>query len=199
MAKSTEIIIPRIQQETIIVTLEGTSELIIHRFSERQISDIATKQGAGGKPKKGKRDPEAEYEAAKYLTEDGKPGLPAIQIKAAMVGACSFIDGVTKVVAKGAFFVQGEILPINHVKPHMRTDVVRLSGIGRTADLRYRPGFPAGWEVKAEILFNPSVISAEGIINLLENAGFSCGLGDWRPSAPKRPGPYGRFRVKAEA
>lgn len=199
MTKPATIIIPRIQEDTIEVTLQGTSELIIHRFAEKQISDIAAKQGAGGKPKKGKRDPEAEYEAAKYLTKDGKPGVTAIMIKAAMVGACSFIDGITKVVAKGAFFVKGEILPINHVEPYMRIDVVRLSGVGRTADLRYRPGYPVGWEVEAEILFNPDVISAEGVVNLLEMAGFSCGLGDWRPSSPRSPGPYGRFRVKAES
>ncbi len=198
MAQSKEIIVPRIRQEGITVTLEGTSELITHNFSDKQMSDIATKQAGGGKPKRGKRDPKAEYKAAMYMTEKNKPGIPARAIKAAMVGACSFIDGVTKVAARGAFFVQGEILPINHVKPHMRTDVVRLSGPGRTADLRYRPGFPAGWEVKVEILFNPGVISAEGIINLLENAGFSVGIGDWRPSS-KSGGPYGRFRVKAKS
>lgn len=197
MAKSKEIIVPRIDQESVTVTLVGTSELITHRFSEKQIQDIADKQGGGGKKKKGKRDPKAEYKASMYLTEKGKPGIPAIAVKAAMVGACTFIDGVTKVAARGAFFVLGDILPVNHVKPHMRTDVVRLSGPGRVADLRYRAGFPAGWEVKVEVLYNPSVISTEGIINLLENAGFSVGIGDWRPSSTKG-GPHGRFRVKAE-
>jgi hypothetical protein len=30
---------------------------------------------------------------------------------------------------------------------------------------------------------------------IVEKAGKKAGLGDWRPSAPKKPGPYGTFEL----
>lgn len=71
----------------------------------------------------------------------------------------------------------------------VRRDPVRVNGGG--ADLRYR-GSVKDWEMEMLIQFNADVVSAEQVLNLLNTAGFACGLGEWRP---ERNGDYGRYEV----
>ncbi len=76
--------------------------------------------------------------------------------------------------------------------PLVREDMVRV-GMG-TADLRYRPEFRS-WRCNLRSVFDARQVSAEQIVNLFTQAGFSSGIGEWRRSAPKRPGTYGSFEV----
>lgn len=76
----------------------------------------------------------------------------------------------------------------------MREDMVRLSGRGSSADLRYR-GQVTEWSMKFQIDWNDGVLSPIQIINLLNIAGFSCGLGEWRP---QKSGKNGMFEVKSD-
>jgi hypothetical protein len=71
----------------------------------------------------------------------------------------------------------------------MVEDNVRLGG--KTADLRYRPYF-SGWSILLKITHNANVITQEQVVNLLNLAGFSVGIGDWRP---EKDGNAGRFHV----
>lgn len=71
----------------------------------------------------------------------------------------------------------------------MRQDMVTV-GMG-TADIRFR-GQVSDWEAKFMIQFNADILSAEQILNLLQIAGFSQGLGEWRP---ERNGSNGTFEV----
>jgi hypothetical protein len=131
-----------------------------------------------------------------------------------MVDACSFVDGVTKVTARGAFHVNlGEELvpieggkakkravkqsPFGDCEPTQREDMVRVGGKGPgtgTADLRYRPEY-TGWSIPIRVDYNSSVISMEQIVNLLNLAGFSIGIGEWRP---QKDGQWGMFEVVAD-
>lgn len=71
----------------------------------------------------------------------------------------------------------------------MREDMVRV-GMG-SADLRYR-GQVKEWSMKVLVRFNANKLSAEQVVNLLQYAGFSSGLGEWRP---ERNGDFGTFEV----
>ena len=71
----------------------------------------------------------------------------------------------------------------------MREDMVRV-GMG-TADIRFR-GEVSDWSIDFIIEYNPTVISCEQILGLLDLAGFSVGIGEWRP---QRSGDYGRFKI----
>ena len=184
-----EIIVPPIDKARFKITIVGDSSLISHRFSDRQKKAMLDKQMKKAQAAKEAKNPEQDYHDSMYMTPDGKPGYPASGIKKACVDACSFIEGLTKVEARGAFYIMGDILPITG-EPQMREDIVRLGG--RTADLRYRAEF-SEWSIEFDVLHNPRVISAEAIINLIENAGFSVGIGDWRP---QKAGSHGMFRVK---
>lgn len=187
-AKNTSAIeLPPLNIQNVTFMLVGDSPLIVHAWSEkakRQMLDKQMKKATKGKEAK---DPEADYEACFYRTETGAYGFPAIGLKAAMVSAARFVDAKMTVL-RGAVHIDAEMIEIVG-EPRPREDMVRV-GMG-TADIRYRPEFPE-WRSPVTIKFNASVISAEQIANLLNNAGFGVGIGEWRP---ERNGSYGRFHV----
>ena len=76
--------------------------------------------------------------------------------------------------------------------PEMREDMVRI-GMG-TADIRYRGEFK-NWSTILTIRYNERAMSLEQIINLFNIGGFSCGVGEWRPS---KDGSYGMFHVATQ-
>lgn len=171
-----------------MLTLVGDSPLIVHAWSEKAKRAMLDKQMKKATKAKEAKDPDADYEACFYRTETGEYGFPAIGVKAAMVSAARFVDGMKMTVLRGAFHIDAELLPIIGT-PRRREDMVRV-GMG-TADIRYRPEFPA-WKMPVAIKFNSNVISAEQIANLINEAGFGVGIGEWRP---ERNGSYGRFHV----
>jgi hypothetical protein len=192
MAKQQEkliIRIPPIKVKVVEVHLVGDSPLICHKWSDdakRQMLDKQMKRATSGKAAK---DPEKDYAASLYKHPDGSYGFPAVAFKSAAVDACSHIEGMTKVEARGAFHIIGDMVKLEG-KPNPREDMVRLGGT--TADIRYRGEFRK-WSVKLRIRFNENVLSAEQIINLLNVAGFAIGVGDWRP---EKNGSFGMFHVQ---
>lgn len=179
--------LPALKIEAVQFTLVGDSPLIVHAWSEKAKRQMLDKQMKRAKQAKEAKDPEADYEACFYRTPSGAYGFPAIGVKAAMVGACRFVD-MKMTEARGAFHIDCEMLEVIG-EPRPREDMVRV-GMG-TADIRYRPEF-ADWKMPVLVKFNSSVISAEQLANLLNVAGFSIGIGEWRP---ERNGQYGRFHV----
>lgn len=176
------------------VEIEGVRPMIQHRFSEKSIRQIEEKQQKkNAKTKKEVRNPQAEFEAAKYKDKNGNIAFPALCLKQAIVGSARMVDGLPMTILRGAVFVKGDeegMIKVNHKSCELRRDVVRLNG--GPADLRYRPELK-DWKMKLNIDYNADVISAEQIVNLLSIAGFSQGLGEWRP---ERNGDFGTFRVK---
>jgi hypothetical protein len=107
------------------------------------------------------------------------------------VQAATQLDrSVTKVMLRGAFHVIGELTPlILEADPEMREDMVRV-GMG-TADLRYRPEF-SKWAVDLYVRVNTRVLSRDQLTYLFNQAGFSAGVGEWRP---EKDGSFGLFHV----
>lgn len=185
------IVLPRLNLQRIEILLVGDSPLICHRWSEKAKAQMLATQMKKAKQAKEAKDPQADYESSLYPHPDGGFAFPAVAFKACAVDAASFVDGLTKVTCRGSFHVEGEWVKING-EPSMREDMVRI-GMG-SADIRYRGEFKK-WSAMVNISFNASAISAEQIIHLYDLAGFSCGLGEWRP---QRDGPFGRFHVARE-
>lgn len=71
----------------------------------------------------------------------------------------------------------------------MRQDMVTV-GMG-SADIRFR-GQVEDWEAEFLIEFDENIFSVEQILNLLQRAGFSQGLGEWRP---EKNGDNGTFEL----
>lgn len=197
-----EIHAPRIQ--VVDVPIVGTTPLIVHAWSEKSRKEMLDKQMGATKRAKEKKDPHADYMASRYIADAGWDGVPAVAFKAAMVGACRTIDDFPMTLAKRLFRVRadgrstGGTLAVDLVRiigePRMRKDMVRVAG--GTADIRFRAEFPE-WSAVIGIEFNASMVSAEQVINLLALAGYSEGICEWRPSAPKSAtGSYGCWRIQ---
>lgn len=200
---STVIELPRLNIEQLQIRLIGDSPLVVHAWSEKAKEMMRQTQQKKAKRAKEARDPWADFCESLYWISDKpvKPtekdvqkavfGFPSIGFKTAAVDACSHVDGVTKVEARGAFHVDGELVAIEG-HPKMREDMVRV-GMG-TADLRYRGEF-FPWSVTLNIRHNANVLSAEQLVNLFNTAGFAIGVGEHRP---QRDGSWGLFHVAGE-
>jgi len=204
VAKTTTAIeLPPLALETVEIPLIGTAPLIVHAWSEKALRAMADKQQKKATKGREAKDPRADFIGSLYpLTElPEKPsdedlaaarfGFPAVAFKSAAVTACTSTGAITKVAARQAFHVEGEMVEIIGPPPAMREDVCRV-GMG-VADLRYRGQFDP-WGVKVRVQINTAVISPEQVVNLFGLAGFAVGIGEWRP---ERDGGYGRFRVAA--
>lgn len=181
--------IPALQIRTAMITLSGTTPLIVHRFAEKARKEMLNKITGKARMKADPYDADQAYFDSLYLLPDGTPGFPAVAFKAAAVNAANDA-GIQKVLARRAFHIEGgELVPIKG-EHRMREDVVRIA-MG-TATLRHRAEFPE-WEVTVPVTYNASIISLEQLVNLFNIAGFGVGVGEWRP---ERNGINGTWLVK---
>jgi len=198
--KGKEIVIPSVNLAQISIKIRGVTPLITNKFPESTKKAIEEKQGmkakAASNKGRGARDPEKEFKESLYEVP-GQPdvyGLPAGGIKKALVTAGGRFTEQKMTILRGAFSITGEVIPILGSKPQMRTDVVRLQGMGRPADLRYRAEFRK-WSMDIPIIFNADIVSVDQVVGLFQICGFSVGFGDWRPECN---GIYGQFEVVNE-
>jgi|TARA_Y100000310_G_scaffold72747_1_gene68844 hypothetical protein len=194
--------IQAIEPITIKVTvqaLEGKSDLHTHRFGEtalKGLRDSTMKKPRQGK--KAKRDPDQEYKESLYVFGKDTIGVPAIMFKKAMTNACRLTD-LPMTHAKQMIFVLGtdpdepEFCEVYNTAPQIHEAIVP-AGNGKGATLSYRACFPGDWRIDVGLQFIPNVISTEQVLNLLNLAGFSVGIGCQRP---ERGGQYGRFSIVA--
>jgi hypothetical protein len=201
-----KISLPKLDIQIIEVPIVGDAILITHNWSEKAKQMMLGKQMKEANEGLAAKDPEADFRAGVYEMSDGGAGIPSVAFKNAAVEACTSLD-ITKIAARQAFHVMGEIAWVNGAfpglemrqdlvriqgsKPQMREDMVKLSGPGSSADLRYRPQFWPWWALLT-IRFNTRVLSAAQIVNLINTAGFGVGVGDWRPA---KNGQHGMFHV----
>lgn len=183
--------IPKPNIKTVQFVVKGTRPLIYHKWQEKAKKQIRDKQQKKVKSKD-IRDSEQEYLDSFYYDASGNIAFPAINIKNSMVGATRFIDDIPMTVVRGAIFVRGDVdgmIPVRYKEKIKREDMVRVMRGG--ADLRYR-GQLNDWEMTIQVEFNANVFSADMVTNLLLTAGFSQGLGEWRP---EKNGDYGTFEI----
>ena len=189
--------IPEIRKRTALIRIAGVTPLITNKWSEKAIKQMRDAQTKAAKTAKGAKDAAADTEAATYYLISGcGVGFPAIGFKKAMVDAAVAL-GSYKTVVRRAFHIITEefsdagmmLVPIQFQSKGMREDLVRV-GMGK-ADLRYRPEF-RDWHADVPFLYDSNQISLAQIVSLLKQAGFSTGIGEWRP---EKDGISGMFDV----
>ncbi len=184
--------VPQIKVARMTVTIRGISPYLAHGWSAKSIKMMEDKQQGAAMGKKEKRDPKAEFEAAKILDDKGIDSVPALHIKCAMASASTFVDGMSRKEILGSIFVEGQYLPLNFKKCVMRTDIARVGGgMNKVASPVYRPEYH-DWSVNVPIRFIENHVSAAEVVNLLNLAGMCIGLGDWRI---EKKGTHGAFEV----
>ena len=118
----------------------------------------------------------------------------------------SFITGASRggldvkmTELRGAFFLEGatdasnfDFAEIVGPAPIMREDMVKVGGMSKTADIRYRGEFQQ-WEIPLKMRINKNgKYSIEQILNCVTMGGFVTGIGEWRP---ERDGQYGMYSL----
>jgi len=206
MAKKNETKVVKLyglQFATIQIPIIGVSPLIVHRFDEkskRQMDEAAEAEKGlkqGGK-KKNIANPEEDFKSSLYYLSDGKGyGFPALAFKAAMVSAAYRAYGKKMTIANSAFQVLADDVETGLVKingePRLREDMVRIGGITKVASPRYRAEFP-NWSATITIKYLADIASESELVGYLNAAGFSVGVGEWRP---EKSGDKGMFEVVA--
>lgn len=173
--------------------IRGTSPLIQHAWSDKGLKMMRMSAAERKKQPKTQREPQQEAESATYRTDEGAYGIPLTAFKAALVGAAHKDFGLEKTLLRKAFFVpsadSGRVVAMECEEPIVREDIVRV-GAGQT-DLRYRPQFDR-WRVNILAEIDGELLSGQDVANLVNRAGFSVGIGEWRP---ERGGEFGRFEL----
>ena len=177
------------------VPIVGVGGYIPHRLDEGT-AKLAQKLDAKGKSIKGKaprkqRDLDEEYGACFYLDDDGAYCVPGSAFKRALVSAAIDVEGVHGTTVKRNIRIMELMAPLEYDELVRREDTVRQSGQTRAPDIRHRPEF-LGWSTELTVKFDAEVMPMESVLNLFARAGFSVGVGDWRP---EKGGEHGTFLI----
>ncbi len=199
-ADSKVVEIPEPDITTVHLVLVGDKKLVMHAWSQKSRKMIEDAQSGAARKKKEPRDPDAEFNAARYVSKDGWDGIPAISFKKSAVGACRYVEGIPMTQARGVIFVEhdgvdqydNELIRIMSDPPVKQEDTVRLPN--GNADLRYRPRYDR-WYVNIRVRFNSNVISQAQVINLFSLAGLHCGVGEGRPNSKSNTMDWGMFHI----
>lgn len=220
--RTVELHVKPLQLERLKVTLEGQTPLIVNNFSNRGagLIEMRSKQLGEAQPKKREpknpikcfidslywtKAPKVKGTLKDFIksesTEPSRDGIvsakgtfsiPFSMIKGAIETAALAVDGASKAAVQRSVRIVETWIEIKGSDPVMREDVVRLKDFNRTADLRYRGMFKQ-WSVSFTVEYLATAMKAADVINLLHHAGFTSGLGEWRP---EKGGEFGRFTIK---
>jgi len=182
-----------------IITIEGTNSLLLHKYT---VSTISKGPGIRGL----KEDYSTEWKKSTYLNDKGQVIMPWQNIMASIYDGCKGEkDGkifLTRVVNTSLEVITLEPLILIDNSPITldlieEKDWIYVCGAvisGRRVD-RSRTMLPKGWIVTFEIKLKDKLFDEEMVKEIVTKAGVKAGFGDWRPSAPKKPGPYGTYKL----
>jgi hypothetical protein len=170
------------------VEVAGLSDLIQSNFSQKTIEEMLRKHMGFAVHKEPKKPAEL-IERAIIRNIDGRVCIPPTAFKKGMLTASLPVKSLKKTELRPALWVEGSSIPITYDEMVPRMDMVRLAGVSRTPDVRFRPMF-TNWKARMIIGFS-EVLKPETVIALLNKAG-KVGVGEWRP---ERDGSFGTYKV----
>lgn len=184
--------------------IEGASMLGISRFSQKAREAMEAKQIAGStakvKNKREARDFDADYEASKYVSEEGwlganascfRNGIISVSKIAGLVmtrvklAAWTIADGVDKFDGTPLVRIYGE--PEKWIAPVRNAD--------GSFDLRSRARWRE-WKMTVQMEFDAGILSLDNLTNLMIRLGRQAGICEGRPDSKFGPGiGMGLFRL----
>jgi hypothetical protein len=186
----------------------GDTPLITHAWSQKAKLEMLSKQVKATKGGKEARDPQADYVSSLYEMGDGSFGFPATGFKNAVLSSAHKDKGIPRSTVMSALWIDAQMvrtrpalagavcdMPLIRIwggDPEMREDMVKIgSGLQKVASLAYRGQFTV-WAMQISGRFNASVVTAEALTFLINEAGMASGLGEWRN---ERRGMFGAFHL----
>lgn len=190
------------------IWLVGDTPLITHAWSEKARREMLQKQVKATKGGKEARDPESDFVNSLYTMGEGGYGFPAMGFKNCVLSAAHKDKGIARSAVMSALWIDADmvrarpalagaicdmpLLRIYGSPPEMREDMVKVgSGLNKVASLAYRGQFTT-WAIRISGRFNASVLTAEALAFLIQEAGMAYGLGEWRN---ERKGMFGAFHL----
>lgn len=190
------------------VWIVGDTPLITHAWSEKAKREMLAKQVKAVKAGRDARDPQAEFVSSLYEYSDGAFGFPATGVKNCILSAAHKDKGIARSAVMASLWINADMvrtrpalagaicdMPLLRIyggDPEMREDMVKIGkGLNKTASLAYRGQFTV-WAFRVTGRFNPEVLTAEALAFLIDEAGMSYGLGEWRN---ERKGMFGAFHM----
>lgn len=152
------------------------------------------------KPEDGAFDEEARENFESAIAKGARFGFPIGGIKQAIItGAGRGGMDVKMTELRGSMFLEGntdastfDYAEIVGPAPIMREDMVKVGGMSKVADIRYRGEF-RDWEIPLKMRINKNgKYTVEQLLNCVVLGGFVTGIGEWRP---ERDGQYGMFEL----
>lgn len=194
--------------KTFSVWLVGDTPLITHAWSEKARREMLGKQVKATKAGKEARDPQQDFVNSLYQMGDDTYGFPVTGIKNCILSAAHKDKGIARSSVMAALWLEAEMIrtrpalagaicdmPLVRIygsAPEMREDMVKIgSGLNKVASLAYRSQFTS-WAIKIVGRFNSTTLSAEQLAFIIQEAGISYGLGEWRN---ERKGIFGSFHL----
>jgi len=178
------------------VKIRGNSPTLLHKYSPEE--------DGGGKTKAEKSEAyKVEWKKGVYLTDDGFVCWPSTNMMQVLFDGCKGLNRgkvyFTRLIfttvrvspIKIPFIIDGKNITIKDIEKNGWIDISGVK-IGTSRVNRSRVMLLPGWELEFTINKMNEDLSDAEVKKIVENAG-RAGMGDWRPSAPKKPGPYGTF------
>lgn len=177
------------------VTLEGTADMLFHRWSTE---DVAAKAAAAKNSAAKKTD---NVESYVYRTDDNKIGIPGEYVRMAIVEAARYRQDPrsprksARDLYKAGVVALTKVAPITNAAGNEATEWDYLDQrrvmVQRNGVTRVRPAFLKGWSCSFELqVLTPEYIDSQSLLDVITQAGKLVGLADFRPT-------YGRFAVTA--
>lgn len=168
-------------------TVEGTSALIFHRWSDEAVAEKA-KAAKNSKAKKTDN-----VESYVYRDEKGEVCLPGEYVRQSMIYAAKFRQDPRSPRKSAMDLYKAGIASLTELATLGKKDWDYLDQrrvvVQRSAITRVRPAFLPGWRAEFEFqVLLPEYIIAPDFLEVLNQAGRIIGVGDFRPT-------YGRFQV----
>lgn len=192
--ESTQITITPPNTKIIKAKVVGTSPLVMNRFSQKAKQQIQETQegGSTSKSTKKQRDPknfEELYEAAKHLSKEGWPGIPATAFRNSMVRACSLVN-IPMTLAKMAIFIVSDGDDREEGTPLVKITggsacynwIAPCRNASGVIDLRPRPRWDE-WACTVTIRYDADIFTAASVVNLLARSGEQVGVLEGRPAS----------------
>jgi hypothetical protein len=190
--------IVELKRARIVYHVVGETPLLMNSMSVKAQRELLLPRGrktAVEKQGSLKHEPLQEYRDSIYRARRGSDTVLALlntQFKAALCTAALDIPGAKKAqIGRLTSIEGGERLPLYGV-PEIFCSVVRSADINKTPDIRTRCIVPR-WACTVEVTYTVPVLNATVISSLFATAGYTMGVGDWRPQ--KGSGTFGRWRI----
>ena len=170
-------------QEIISVVIEGLSPLLMNRFPLEPVEGLQKMTPAQ----------QAEYAAYRH-PENGELYIPATALWRAIVDGAAYVKGKGRAslqkVAAACVLIESEYLLLGTKDYSLDSRRVVVSAT-KGAIVRHRPRLDK-WRVAFSVVYDPILMSAINVRQVVDNAGSRVGVLDFRPA---RKGPFGRFQV----